>query len=369
MLRNIVSLSVGQRSMGEGDRWDEVDVGTALKIVIRWLVLSWDPHGSLEGWQLPRFGMSIAALISLFRSMFTVIQALFRRLRPWFVGLCALTLGLAIALQSCNSQPPAEQYTERMEQEHQGDKPVATEVALTPPAQEVISKSVDYATVDGTVVTGFLAQPASAVNSGEALPAIIAIHEWWGLNDNIKAVAERLAGEGYSVLAVDFYGGAVAEKPDQAKQLMQGVMGQPAPAKENLLQAYDYLVDQLGATAVGSIGWCFGGAWSLNTGLFIPDELDALVIYYGRLETDERVLSPLITPVAGFFGGLDKGIPVADVKAFEATLTELGQSPEIYIYDDADHAFANPSGQRYNAAAAQDAWEKTTAFLEKHLKG
>ncbi len=299
-----------------------------------------------------------------------MIQALIRRLRPWFSGLFALALGLAIALQACNAtvEQSGDEFSDRMAQEHQGDKPVATEVALAPPTQAVVSKSVDYATVDGSMVTGFLAQPASAVERGESLPGIIAIHEWWGLNDNIKAVAERLAGEGYSVLAVDFYGGAVAEKPDQAKQLMQGVMGQPAPAKENLLQAYDYLVDQLGATAVGSIGWCFGGAWSLNTGIFIPDELDALVIYYGQLESDPRVLSPLITPIAGFFGGLDKGIPVEDVKAFEATLNELGQSPEIYIYDDADHAFANPSGQRYNAAAATDAWEKTTAFLAKHLK-
>ena len=298
-----------------------------------------------------------------------MIQALIRRLRPWFAGLFALTLGLAIALQACNAtSTSSDEFTDRMAQEHQGEKPVATEVALAPPAQAVTSQSVEYATVYGTVVTGFLAQPTSAVENGESLPGIIAIHEWWGLNDNIKAVAERLAGEGYSVLAVDLYEGAVADKPDQAKQLMQGVMGQPAPAEENLLQAYDYLVDQLGAPAVGSIGWCFGGAWSLNTGLLIPDELDALVIYYGRLESDERVLSPLITPVAGFFGGLDQGIPVDDVKAFEATLVGLGRSPEIHIYDDADHAFANPSGQRYNAAAAADAWDKTTAFLAQHLK-
>lgn len=298
-----------------------------------------------------------------------MIPALIRRLRPWFAGLFALALGLAIALQACNATSNrSNDISDRIAQEHQGDKPVPTEVALIPPAQAVVSKSVEYATIDGFAVTGFLAQPASAVESGESLPGILAIHEWWGLNDNIKAVAERFAGEGYSVLAVDLYGGAVAEKPDQAKQLMQGVMGQPAPAEENLLQAYDYLVDQLGAPAVGSIGWCFGGAWSLKTGLLIPDELDALVIYYGRLESDQRVLSPLITPVAGFFGGLDQGIPVEDVKAFEATLTELGRSPEIHIYDDANHAFANPSGQRYNAAAAADAWDKTTAFFAQHLK-
>lgn len=302
-----------------------------------------------------------------------MIRAIFRRVRPWLKGLFVLSLGLAIALQSCNapatSSSNADDFTDRMAQEHQGDKPVATEVALAAPAQAVVSESVEYATVDGVAVTGFLAQPASAVDSGESLPGIIAIHEWWGLNDNIKAVAERLAGEGYSVLAVDLYGGAVADQPDQAKQLMQGVMGQPAPAQDNLVQAHDYLVEQLGAPTVGSIGWCFGGAWSLRTGLLLPEQLDALVIYYGRLESDPRVLEPLQMPIAGFFGGLDQGIPVEAVQAFETTLTELGQSPEIHIYDDADHAFANPSGQRYNAAAAEDAWDKTTAFFAQHLKG
>jgi len=296
----------------------------------------------------------------------------FRRLRPWLVSLLVLTFGLAIALQSCNSQTAtqANEFTERMAQEHQGDKPVATEAALLAPAQPVVSESVEYATVDSQTITGFLTQPASAAENADAppLPGIIAIHEWWGLNDNIKAVSERLAGEGYSVLAVDLYNGVVAEQPDQAKQLLQSVMGQPAPAEDNLVQAYDYLVDQLGAPAVGSIGWCFGGAWSLNTGLLLPEQLDALAIYYGRLESDKRVLEPLQMPIAGFFGGLDQGIPVEDVRAFEASLEELGKSPEIYIYDDANHAFANPSGNRYNPEAAADAWDKTMAFFAQHLK-
>lgn len=302
-------------------------------------------------------------------SMFpTFLQALMRRLRPWLAGLFALTLGMAIALQSCTTQPQADEFTDRMAKEHQGEQPVATEVALIPPAQAVVSKSVEYATIDSESVTGFLAQPASAVEQGEALPGIIAIHEWWGLNDNIKAVAERLAGEGYSVLAVDLYGGSVANKPDQAKQLMQGVMGQPADAQENLRRAYDYLLDEQNAPTVGSIGWCFGGAWSLNTGLLLPEQLDALVIYYGRLESDKRVLEPLQMPIAGFFGGLDQGIPVESVQAFETSLNELGKSVEIHLYDDADHAFANPSGDRYDAEAASDAWDKTTAFFAQHLK-
>ena len=295
------------------------------------------------------------------------------RLRLVFASLFAITLSLVFVLQACTAINPSsgpdagsDEYTDRMAEQHQDDEPIATETALMEPAQDVLSQEVEYATINGQPVMGFLAQPAAAESP---LPSIIAIHEWWGLNDNIKSVTERLAVEGYSVLAVDLYGGQVADQRDQARELMQSVMQNPAPAEDNLVQAYNYLVNEQQATAVGSIGWCFGGAWSLNTGLLLPEDLDAMVIYYGRLETDPAVLAPLTMPIAGFFGGQDQGIPIADVEAFEAALTELGKTVEIHIYEDADHAFANPSGNRYNPEAAADAWEKTTAFLAQTLQG
>ncbi len=297
-------------------------------------------------------------------------QPITGRVRRWFVSLFAIALGFTLVLAACSTPPsatvPADDYTERMAQAHQGDKPTATELASQAPATAVTAQMVEYATVNGQPVQGYLAQPEAAT---DPLPGIIAIHEWWGLNDNIKAVTERLAGEGYRVLAVDLYGGEVADQPDQARQIMQSVMQNPAPAQENLKQAYQYLTTKQQAPRVGSIGWCFGGAWSLNTGLLLPADLDALAIYYGRLETDPDQLAPLEMPIIGFFGGQDQGIPVADVKAFEAALKSLNKTPEIHIYPDADHAFANPSGDRYNPEAAADAWEKTKAFFAKTLQG
>lgn len=292
--------------------------------------------------------------------------------RSLLIALCALTLGLILIVQACTtpstsstSQPSAEPFTEKMAKEHQGDRPTPTETATQKPAVEVRSSMVEYANVNGQPVTGFLSQPAA---SDQPLPGIIAIHEWWGLNDNIKAVTERIAGEGYSVLAVDLYGGQVVTEPDEARQIMQGVMQNTEPAKDNLRQAFDFLTQEKQAAQIGSIGWCFGGAWSLQTGLLLPEQLDAVVIYYGQLETDPEVLAPLQMPIAGFFGGQDQGIPVADVRAFEAALNKLNKQAEIHIYENADHAFANPSGKKYNPEAAIDAWEKTTAFFAKTLK-
>ena len=249
--------------------------------------------------------------------------------------------------------------------EHQGDKPTPTPVAMAEPAVPVTAQDVTYATVEGESVTGYLARPENPEN-GE-LPAIVAIHEWWGLNDNIKATARRLAGEGYTVLAVDLYGGEVAAEPDKAKELMRSVMDTPGPAQDNLSQAAQFLTDEYSAPAVGSIGWCFGGNWSLRAGLLLPD-LDAIAIYYGQLILAPEALDGIAAPLIGFFGEDDSSISVQDVENFESTLENLGKVSDINLYPGVGHAFANPSGQNYDAAAAEDAWEKTTAFFETYLQ-
>ena len=141
-----------------------------------------------------------------------------------------------------------------------------------------------------------------------------------------------------------------------------------AALEDNLRQAYAYLEGTRQAPKVGTIGWCFGGGWSLSTALLLPDKIDATVIYYGRLESDPGKLKPLSMPILGLFGELDKGIPVDSVRAFEAALTAAGKSAEIHVYPGADHAFANASGGRYKADAAEDAWAKTVAFFGKHLR-
>ncbi|MGV2828044.1 dienelactone hydrolase family protein [Myxosarcina sp. GI1(2024)] len=249
---------------------------------------------------------------------------------------------------------------------HQNDLPTPTAIAQVKPKVAVNAEGVDYATADGQIVTGYFVSPQ---DQAEPLPGIIAIHEWWGLNENIKAMARRLAGEGYQVLAVDLYGGRVAETPEKARQLTQIVSENPQAARENIKLAYQYLVEQKQAPTMGSIGWCFGGSWSLQTALLYPKKLDAAVIYYGGQigEATAEELAPLEVPILGIFGAEDSSIPVVTVEEFESTLDSLGVPTEFHIYENAGHAFANSSGDRYVPEAAERAWEETTEFLDRYL--
>lgn len=269
-------------------------------------------------------------------------------------------LALALLVAGCGT----DDYAERMAEEHKDDSPVASPAAGGESAAEVETERVSYAEVGGAEVVGYLARPAGTA----AAPGVIVIQEWWGLNENIESMARQLAGEGYLALAVDLYGGEVASDRTQARALMQAAMADTEALEDNLRQAHAYLTAQ-GAPRVGSIGWCFGGGWSLETALALPGELDAAVIYYGRVVTDRERLARLTTPILGHFGSEDQGIPIAGVREFERLLGELGKDARIHVYEGADHAFANPSGTRYQAEAAEQAWQRTLAFFDLRLKG
>jgi len=251
-----------------------------------------------------------------------------------------------------------------MSQEHANDTAEPSPAIDIAPRRPVISERLPYAEVGDELVYGHFVFPADMV---DPLPAIIVIHEWWGLNDNVRAMADRLAGEGYIVLAVDLFGGASATTPEQARQQMLRVVENPRAANENIRQAYEFVDSTAGAPRIGSLGWCFGGGWSLNTAILLPDEIDATVIYYGQVTDDEERLRPISSPILGLFGAQDQGITVEAVQNFEAALERLRKNYDIHIYPGADHAFANPTGTAYNAAVAEDAWQKTLEFLNLHL--
>ena len=255
------------------------------------------------------------------------------------------------------------EYVDKMADEHQGDSTKASGAGADAP--DLGGEDVVYAQIDGKEVSGFLVRPEAPLAGN---PSVLVIHEWWGLNDNVRDMARKLAGEGYIALAVDLYEGQVAESGESAREIMSAAMENDGRLEDNLRQAYGYLEAVESAERVGSIGWCFGGGWSLRTALLHPESLDAAVIYYGRLVTDGDELAKLQVPVLGLFGSEDGGIPVEMVRAFETAMNEAGKDVEIHIYEGADHAFANPTGNRYQAEAAEQAWAETTQFLSRHLK-
>ncbi len=275
----------------------------------------------------------------------------------------SLTLLLAAAAPLVAQAPRQADYAAAMHAAHGKETPTATPAATIAPRSAVTGSEVMYGTLNGKMLHGYLAKPAKAARNA---PAIIVVHEWWGLNDNIKAVVDRYAGEGYTVLAVDLFG-RVATSPDTAMVLYQTAMKNVPAGEQNIAQAIAYLKAQ-GATKIGAVGYCFGGHWSLRTGLVGGTDIKAVVMYYGAPITDRAQLTRLKAPVLGLFGGLDKGIPVDSVRAMERSIKAAGLPVTINVYADANHAFANSSGQAYNAAAANDAWRKSLAFFRTNLR-
>lgn len=199
------------------------------------------------------------------------------------------------------------------------------------------------------------------------LPAVVVVHEWWGLNEHIQHWADRLAEQGYAALAVDLYGGTVAKTPEEAQAAMKSVDAAKATATLRAAFAFVGSDERIRADKRACLGWCFGGAWSLRLAIAEP-KLDACVLYYGRLVEDEAELARIQAPVLAVFGTRDRSIPEAKVAAFEASLQKLKKDAKVLRYD-AEHAFANPSGARYDQQNAAAAWVEVRSFLQQRLRG
>ena len=213
-------------------------------------------------------------------------------------------------------------------------------------------------------VKGFMARPDKI--DGKT-PGVILIHEWWGLNDNIKAWAREFAKRGYIALAVDLYSGEVTKDRKKALNLMKKVNGDIAKAFKNLRAAVQFIKNQpkIDSNRLASIGWCFGGGWSYK---MASNQLGvkASIIYYGQFHPSDD-LKKMRATILGHFGEEDRGIRVDSVREFQARLKTTKGQHEIYIYKNAGHAFANPESGNYVKAAADQANQRTWSFLKKYL--
>ena len=198
-------------------------------------------------------------------------------------------------------------------------------------------------------------------------PALVVVHEWWGLNDWVKEQASKYADQGYVTLAIDLYRGKVATTPDEAHQIMRGVPEDRA--QRDLLAATRFLRSQGNVLTkrVGVIGWCMGGGYALDLAVADP-KLKAAVINYGHLASEKSTVRKIHASVLGIFGGQDHGITVNDIRKFETQMETMGKHVEIKIYPDAGHGFENPNNKDgYRQQDTEDAEKLTAEFLKKNL--
>lgn len=272
-----------------------------------------------------------------------------------------LTLALAFCAAGCGSGDDEAASVPETPATTQAAQPQTP--APTANQRAVDSESLPYAEVDDELVYGHFAFPSDMI---EPLPAVIIVHDWWGLNDHVRAEANRIAAEGYIVLAVDLYGGEVVATPEAARAKMISVVENPELVESNLQQALEF-VGVAGAPAVATLGWGLGGSWSLDAARLFPQRVNAAVVFYGQVSDDEDRLASIDSPVLGFFGERDRGIKIDSVRRFESAMQRLRKDLTLNVYDDTGHGFVDPARANYRAELAAEAWQQTLDFLALNL--
>lgn len=226
--------------------------------------------------------------------------------------------------------------------------------------------NVSYVGANNVQLQGYLATP-----EGEGkFPAVLMVHEWWGLTKEITQKADRLAKEGYVVLAMDTYRGQVTAQIPRA--IFLRVTMPPEQIDQDMQSAYDYLISlpQVDATRVGGVGFCYGGGVILRHATQNPN-LRATINLYGTTISDPQKFGALLAEdagaVLGIFGSADMQIPLAEVEAFKVALKSTNIPHQVTVYEGMPHAFVKIDNID-EAGAPRDAWLEILAFFETHLK-
>ena len=218
---------------------------------------------------------------------------------------------------------------------------------------------VNFQRPDGQSLQGYLATPVQA-----NAPAVVVIQEWWGLNDQIRGVADRLAAAGFQALEPDLYRGQSTVEAEEAHHLMSGLNFGEA-ASQDIRGAVQYLKTR--ASKVGVTGFCMGGSYALMLPC-VNEAIKAAVPFYGQVPNPDTPLQKLSAPVLYFYGEDDGWITKADVQRLTAALKKYNKSGEIKIYPGAPHAFFRDNDPSvYRPEAAKDAWARTKGFFKQHL--
>ena len=220
-----------------------------------------------------------------------------------------------------------------------------------------MGEMISFKRPDGGECKGYLAAAA-----GDRVPGVVVIQEWWGLNDQIKGVADRLAALGYCALVPDLYKGKITLDAAEANHLMTNLNFGDA-ATQDIRGAAQQLKQKSGK--VGVVGFCMGGALTVLSAMYVP-EADACSSWYGFPPEQAGDVKTIRRPLQLHLAENDQAFSPQGAKALEAKLRE-GKVPfESYWYN-AGHAFFNEKGQNYNAECAKLAWDRTVEFFRKHL--
>jgi carboxymethylenebutenolidase len=209
---------------------------------------------------------------------------------------------------------------------------------------------------------GYLVRPAG----DEPRPGIVLIQEWWGVEPHVRALAQRLASEGYAVLVPDLYHGQIATEPDDARKLLMTAMSNIERVVHEVTLALDYLrADPLvHPKKLGLMGFCMGGTVTFKVACRYPHLAAISPWYGGGIDPEKESIEALNAPIMAVYGALDQGIPVSKVHALEHALRAAGKDVTVHVYPDAGHAFLNDTHGSYHAESAADAWAKLLAFLK-----
>ena len=225
---------------------------------------------------------------------------------------------------------------------------------------------IEFKRPDGQTVKGYLAEPVDKSNA----PGVVVIQEWWGLDDEVKAVADRLAGAGYRALVPDLYRGKLAIEANEAEHLM-GDLNFGDAAGQDIRGAVQYL-KATGSAKVAVTGFCMGGALTILAACNVP-ELDGSIVWYGNPPLEYVDAKAITKPMLAHWALHDEFFPISGVDQLEEKLKQAGVHYEFHRYD-TKHAFANPKSDvrglpplKYSAEAAQLAWERTLNFLNKYI--
>ncbi|UOG76676.1 dienelactone hydrolase family protein [Hymenobacter tibetensis] len=273
--------------------------------------------------------------------------------------LSTITMASAQSTMSCCVKPASQNATEAFAMLATNEDFSGGHDAPLPYTYAGTGQAIEFKTPDGQTGKGFEIKSATTSNK-----YLFVIHEWWGLNDYIKQEAAKYAQDlpGVNIIALDLYDGQVATTPEEAGKYMQTVKTDRAQAIIKGAMQY------AGANAkVASVGWCFGGGWSLQTALLAGPKAVGCVMYYGMPEKDVAKLKTLNTDVLGIFASQDKWISPEVAAQFQKDMAAAKKKVTIKSYD-ADHAFANPSNPKYNKAYGDDAHALSVAYLKKSFK-